>query len=127
MFEPGSFRIMVTDANHRIRDFLKRELEQEGYTVACISSGVEAYNCIRDANCFDLVILDPELLVPYDHSLLWKVIKQNGPPRIIIHAYADFLPELKSSDTLRIVEKNASSIAVLKEEVRRCYSLMEGT
>jgi len=127
MCEPQSFRIMVTDANHHIRDFLKRELEHEGYTVFCVSSGTEVCKFIRESGRFDLVVLDPELLFPYHQSLLWEVVKQNSSSQIIIHTYDELPYELKSVENIQVVEKNASSIGVLKEKVRKCYTSMAGS
>jgi len=111
---------MVTDTNHHVRDLLKRELEKEGYSVFCVRSGIEAYHSICDSVMVDLVILDPELLYPYGHSLFASVLENNPSLQIIVHTYKDFISGLETADNVHLVEKTASSIGPLKEKIRAC-------
>lgn len=113
---------MVTDINHNVRDLLKRELEKEGYSVFCVKSGIDAYHSLCDSGMVDLIILDPELLYPYGHSLFADVLDNNPSLQIIIHAYHDFISGLKAGGNVHIVEKNATSIHSLKEKIRTCSS-----
>jgi DNA-binding response OmpR family regulator len=113
---------MVTDINHNVRDLLKRELEKEGYSVFCVKSGIDAYHSICDSGMVDLIILDPELLYPYGHSLFADVLDNNPSLQIIIHAYHDFISGLQAGGNVHIVEKNAASIHSLKEKIRACSS-----
>lgn len=117
---PQTFHIMVTDINHHIRDLLKRELEKEGYTVFCVKSGIDAYRSLCDSRMIDLIILDPELLYPYGHSLFADVLSNNPSLQIIIHTYHEFTNGLKTGNNIHIVEKNATSINPLKEKIRAC-------
>jgi len=114
------FCIMVTDTNHHVRDLLKRELEKDGYSVFCVKSGINAYQSICDSAMVDLVILDPELLYPYGHSLFANVLDNNPSLQIIIHTYHEFTRGLKTDTNVHIVEKNATSINSLKEKIRSC-------
>ncbi len=117
---PPKFHIMVTDTNHHIRDLLKRELEKEGYSVFCVRSGIDAYRSICDSTMVDLVILDPEMLYPYGHSLFADVLENHPSLQIIIHSYHEFTSGLKTGSNIHIVEKNATSINPLKEKIRAC-------
>lgn len=120
------FHIMVTDINHNVRDLLKRELEKEGYSVFSVKSGIDAYHLICDSAMVDLVILDPELLYPYGHSLFTDVLENNPSLQIIIHAYHDFIGGLKAGGNVHVVLKNAASIHSLKEKIRVCSSQKNG-
>ena len=120
------FHIMVTDINHNVRDLLKRELENEGYSVFCVRNGMDAYRSICDAGQVDLVILDPELLLPYGHSLFAGILKNNPALQIVIHSYQEFTRGLKTGANIHIIEKNATSITHLKEIIRACSRQMPG-
>jgi DNA-binding response OmpR family regulator len=117
---------MVTDVNHNVRDLLKRELEKDGYSVFCVKSGIDAYHSICASKMVDLVILDPELLFPYGHSLFADVVDNNPSLQIIIHTYHEFTNGLKTGTNVHIVEKNATSINSLKEKIRACSSQRAG-
>jgi DNA-binding NtrC family response regulator len=114
------FHILVTDINHNVRNLLKRELEKEGYSVRCVGKGIDAYHSICDAVQVDLVILDPELLYPYGHSLFTAILEKNPSLQIIIHSYHEFTNGLKPRANVHIIEKNATSINSLKEKIRTC-------
>lgn len=114
------FHIMVTDINSRVRDLLKRELEQDGYSVSCIRSGIDVYRSICDSVTVDLIILDPELLYPYGNSFLTDILDHNPPLQIILHTYYEYTRDLKTSSNVHIIEKNATSINPLKEKIRTC-------
>ena len=115
-----SFHIMVTDTNPHVRDLLKRELEKDGYSVCCVRTGTEAYQSISNSAMVDLVILDPELLYPYGYSLFANVLDNNPSVQIIIHTYQEFTSGLKIGTNIHIVEKNATSVASLKEKILAC-------
>ena len=114
------FHIMVTDTNHHVRDLLKRELEKEGYVVFCVGNGLDAYHTLCRSTPVDLMILDPELLYPYGHSLFSDVLANNPALQIIVHAYPDFICDLKPGNNVHFVEKNATSIHSLKKIIRTC-------
>lgn len=119
--EQESLHILVTDTNHHVRDFLKRELEKEGFTVACAGSGIEAYNLICAATSLDAVILDPELLSVNTRLPLKKLLEQKASIQILIHAYDDVSLGLKPGDNIHIVPKSASSIGSIKDTIKtRC-------
>ena len=114
------FHIMVTDTNHHVRDLLKRELEKEGYAVFCVRNGLDAYHSLCQSTLVDLIILDPELLYPYGHSLFSDILNNNPQLQIIVHAYPDFISGLKAGNNVHLVEKSATSIHSLKKIIRSC-------
>ena len=120
MQPPQPFHIMVTDINFRVRDLLKRELEKEGYHVSCIRGGIDVYHSICNSAAVDLIILDPELLHPYGHSIFTDILKNNPALQIILHTYHEFTRDVTTSRNIHIVEKNATSINPLKDKIRAC-------
>ncbi len=125
--ERGSFHILVTDTNHHVRDFLKRELEKEGYTISCADKGIDACNLICASTSPDLVILDPELFSPDEHHALKKLLKKKSSPRILLHTYDDVSIELESAQNSQIIIKSASSIGSIKETVKACFKSKAGS
>jgi hypothetical protein len=111
---------MVSDTNHHVRDLLKRELEKEGYAVFCVRNGLDAYHTLCQSTLVDLMILDPELLYSYEHSLFIDVLDNNPTLQIIIHTYPDFISVLKPGSNVHLVEKSATSIPSLKKIIRAC-------
>ena len=109
---------MVTDVNHHVRDYLKRELEKEGCKVSCANNGIEAYKALcSTSTLLDWVILDPELLSPYEHSIFKKLVGQNSSVQVIIHTYDDFSTEQLAGSNVHVVLKGASSIKSIKEKI----------
>jgi len=117
MTAPNRFNIMVTDINHHVRDLLKRELEREGHSVVTVGNSLEAFHRICDSTAIDLLILDPELLYPYGHSLFSCLLDNNPSLRIIIHAYGEFCSGLRLGGKVHFVEKAADSINILRKTI----------
>jgi len=113
-----SLHIMVTDINHHVRDLLKRELEREGHAVVTVGNSLEAFHRICDSTVVDLLILDPELLYPYGHSLFSSLLDNNPSLHIIIHAYGEFVNGVRLGDKVHFVEKAADSITPLLATIR---------
>ena len=113
-----SLHIMVTDINHHVRDLLKRELEKEGHAVVTVGNSIEAFHRICDSTAVDLLILDPELLYPYGHSLFACLTDNNPKLKIIVHAYSEFTSGFCSSGNVHFVEKSADSINTLRATIR---------
>lgn len=110
--------IIVTDINHHVRDLLKRELEKEGHSVVTVGNSIEAFHRICDSAAVDLLILDPELLYPYGHTLLTCVLDNNPSLQIIIHAHGEFSSGVRLCGQIHFVEKAADSINALHRTIR---------
>jgi DNA-binding response OmpR family regulator len=114
---------MVTDVNHHVRDYLKRELEKEAYEVSCANSGMEAYKALCSTSALlDWLILDPELLSPYEQSIFKKLVEQNSSVQVIIHTYDDFMTQQIAGNNVHFVLKGASSIKSIKEKIGTCLT-----
>ena len=122
MQSSDSFHIVVTDINHNVRDFLQRELEKEGYAVACVKTGPVAYERIFSAFPLELIILDPELFYDFDQLFIEKIIHRRPLLQIIIHTYADAIPLMQPSLSIHLVEKNGQSIGSIKSVIHQCFT-----
>jgi DNA-binding NtrC family response regulator len=117
-----SFHIVVTDINHHVRDFLQRELEEEGYAVSSIRTGAMACEWLFGSVPLDLIILDPQLFQDFDQRLVGEMVRQRPLLQIVIHAYADALNEFQPADHIHLVEKSGRSSAELKSIIRTCFT-----
>lgn len=123
MSTPKPFHITVTDVNHHVRDYLKRELEKEAYEVSCANSTMEAYKALCSTSALlDWLILDPELLSPYEQSIFKKLVEQNPSVQVIIHTYDDFMSRQITGNNVHFVLKGASSIKSIKEIIGTCLT-----
>jgi len=121
MRTPESFHIMITDINHHVRNFLQRELENEGYDVCNVKNGVMAYERIFSTAPLDLIILDPEVFHSFDQNLLGEILHRHSLLQLIIHTYADSLGNLKSGKNIYLVEKDGHSIRSLRSIIAACF------
>lgn len=123
--QPGTqtahpLRLLVTDINHNVRDFLKRELEKEGYVVTSVTNAPALIDCLRKQEAYNVVVLDPEVFSPYESSMNKAIMQLDPAVLIIVHAYEEFAGNLAWTKNIHVVEKNATSISCLKEKIREC-------
>ncbi len=125
MSTPESFHILVTDINHHVRTFLQRELEKEGYTVCNVKTCAMAYERISSSAPLDLIIVDPELFHQVDQTVIEDMIHRRSSLQIIIHAYADSIPEIQPGSRVHLVEKNGQSLQSIKTITSSCFALFQ--
>jgi CheY-like chemotaxis protein len=113
-------RLLVTDSNHNVRDFLKRELEKEGYVVTSVNNGLALIDCLRKVGAYHVVVLDPEVFTPYGSSIYEAIMQLDPAVLILLHAYDEFTGNLVSAKNIHVIKKNASSISSLKKKIREC-------
>lgn len=84
-----AWKILVADRNRHVRDFLRRELAGEGYTVMVAGDGREVRELLKSSPPPDLVILDPE--IPFVEVLTGPGPAQTEPLRIplILHIFGE--------------------------------------
>jgi DNA-binding NtrC family response regulator len=119
------FTILIADRNRHVREFLRRELEAEGYRVRIAKDGQKLLMMVNLDDRPDLVILDPEIPYGGELAILDQINKKDPPLPIIIHT---FLTEYASHPSIErvgaFVEKRGN-IDHLKEAVSRvlqtCY------
>jgi DNA-binding NtrC family response regulator len=118
LFMEKAYKILIADRNSHVREFLKREMLAEGYSVELAENGREVLKWAYHREPMDLLILDPDL-PDAEESLLLKKLKQRIPYiPVILHTYlSDYLVASKLINPTEFVEKGGSSIEKLKKIV----------
>ncbi len=106
------FKILIADRNPNVRDFLKREMIAEGYSVELAENGREVLKWAYHRGPIDILILDPDL-PDAEESLLLKKLNQKAPyiPVILHTFFSDYIT------TSKILEKGGNSIEQLKKVI----------
>jgi len=111
-------KILITERNPHVREFLKREMAAEGYCVRLAENGKEMLKCVYIKETLDLLILDPDLPDPDVPSILEKLNDRVPKLPVVFHTfpsdYAEYSTILKDAV---FVEKKGSSVERLKQVV----------
>ena len=121
-------KILIADRNSNVREFLRRELLAEGYSVELAENGREVLKWAYHREPADLLILDPDL-PDAEESLLLKKLKQRIPylPVVFHTFFSDYLSASKIINPTEFVEKGGSSIEKLKKVVTEILNKTTGT
>jgi DNA-binding NtrC family response regulator len=110
--------ILIADRNSHVREFLKRELTEEGFRVLQAETGRDVIEKIYHCFPLDLVLLDPDLPDMEETVLLKKIGNRIPPLPIVIHAFdfeeTHYFLRLKKTE---FVKKGGRSIEKLKQVV----------
>jgi len=79
------FSILVTDRNGRVRDFLQRELCEEGYRVHTVRDGRELLRMLDEETRLDLLVLDVEIPYADGSAILGQIRRKRSDLAVIIH------------------------------------------
>lgn len=108
---PG--KILIADRNRHVREFLRRELQAEGYRVDAARDAREVLQLLNGPNPPDLVILDLELPYVAELKVLELLHEQLPSLPVVIHSFppesGEHLPEaaaflVKQEDTKHLKE-----------------------
>jgi DNA-binding response OmpR family regulator len=83
-----AFRILVTDRNRHVRDFLKRELGREGYEVILARDGTDLIHLLNSHDRCDLLVLDTEIAFGCSLALIESLVARRPALPIVIHSFA---------------------------------------
>ena len=112
------YTILIADRNSHVREFLKREMTEEGFRVLQAEKGMEVIKMVYQNLPLDLVILDPDLPDMEETRLLKKIGARIPPLPVIIHAFdseeINYFYYLKQA---AFVKKAGRSIEKLKQVV----------
>lgn len=121
----AGWKILVADRNRHVREFLRRELEAEGYEVQVARDGHQVWNLLNGSAPPDLLILDLE--IPYLEELAEQAHLQDQglPVPLIVHSFGDDSPSgahlPKAAAFLEKTEDPARLKEVVAEVLGRFY------
>lgn len=121
-------KILIADRNSNVREFLRRELLAEGYSVELAENGREVLKWAYHREPADLLILDPDL-PDAEESFLLKKLRQRIPYLpVVLHTFlSDYLSAAKIINPTEFVEKGGNSIEKLKKVVTEILNKTAGT
>jgi DNA-binding NtrC family response regulator len=112
--------ILVADRNPRIRDFIERELQVEGYRVFLVENADQLKSWFNRQTRLDAVVLDPTMpgLDNEDHLAMLLHLRPRLP--VVFHCLASDRPFLADYRfRAGFVEKSGHSIDALKQVIRQ--------
>ena len=111
----ASGKILIADRNRHVREFLCRELSQEGYRVEAVRDGREVLEMVNGQAPPVLLILDLELPYLMELKVLELLQEKMSSLPVVIHS---FLPESESPlpEAVTFLEKREDT-NLLKEVV----------
>jgi DNA-binding NtrC family response regulator len=114
----SEYTILIADRNSRVREFLKREMTEEGFRVLQAETGRNVIEMVYHCFPLDLILLDPDLPDMEETALLKKIGNRIPPLPIVIHAFdfeeTNYFLHLRNSE---FVKKGGRSIEKLKQVV----------
>ena len=111
----GQLSVLVFDRNKYIRKLLKREFLSEGYQVHVAQNIQQLLSLLKEKTPYGLMILDLEL--PDMHQgldILKNKMSQRPELTVVVHTFAEVPEMLAGQANVRFVEKNASSVELIK-------------
>jgi len=114
----GDCTILIGDRNPHVREFLRREMEAEGYHVQLAKNGREILKGIYRTDRLDLVILDLDLPDMDDLDVLGGLENRLPNLPVVIHTYrSEYMNHPGVLGIATVVEKTGKSIDDLKRVV----------
>jgi len=113
------YNLLIADRNPHIRNFLKREMQADGYNVQLAKNGREVLSLIYSPMPIDLLIIDLDLPGANELNLL-KCLEDRIPVLpVVVHSYVSDYREFSSNfRAATIVPKQGSSSETLKDVIR---------
>lgn len=111
-------KILISDRNKNVREYLKREMKIDGYEVELAKSAGEIMDRIRHDDTISLLILDPDLPDLDYESLMQTLIEMTAKLPVILHSYSNSREgDSKACKPVHFVEKKGHGIENLKQVV----------
>ena len=86
-------KILISDRNKNVREYLKREMQVEGYSIELAKNAGEILDRIRDDDSIRLLILDPDLPDLEYETLMQTLIEMTAKLPVILHSYSNRLED----------------------------------
>ena len=84
---PAGFTILIADRNRHVRNFLRRELLEEGYKVEVATDGRDILRKMNVDGLPDLLVLDLEIPHAGGLTILKRLMHQFPHLPVIIHTF----------------------------------------
>ena len=111
-------KILISDRNKNVREYLKREMKIEGYNIELAKSAGEILDRIRHDDSIRLLILDPDLPDLVYESLMQALIEMTAKLPVILHSYSNSIEgDNGLYKPIHFVEKKGHGIENLKQVV----------
>jgi DNA-binding NtrC family response regulator len=118
----SEYTILIADRNSNVREFLHREMADEGFNVLQAEKGKEVIKMVYQCSPLDIVILDPDFPDMEEIGLLKKIGARIPPLPVVIHAFdpekTDYFLYLKQA---AFVEKGGHSVEKLKQVILEIF------
>jgi CheY-like chemotaxis protein len=88
----NEFVILVADRNRHVREFLRRELQKEGYHVEAAKDGQEVLRMICGPQPPDLLILDLDLPYVDGFAILENIREKEISLPVVVHTFLTDYP-----------------------------------
>jgi DNA-binding NtrC family response regulator len=112
------FTILIADRNPNVRDYLRRELKNEGYQTILAENCREVIQMINTKIHFDMIIIDPDLPDVEEKELFFKLQGLRPHTAIVIHTLASqYLDAGSAIVEACFIEKDGNSIDRLKQVI----------
>lgn len=85
-------KILIADRNRHVREFLRRELGDEGYLVEVAGDGQEVLNLLSSKEPPHLLILDLEIPHLDEMEILARLQDRRPPTPVVIHTFLPAYP-----------------------------------
>ena len=116
-------QILIVDRNPNVREFLKRELTREGFSVLLAGTGKELLALLSRCDSIDLLILDPDIPDVETHIVIEAIRKRLPDLPIIVHGFISDASEFGSLPGRIIpIEKQGNSVDQLKDSIARLFT-----
>lgn len=108
--------ILVADRNPRIRDFIERELNLEGYRVFSLENAEQLKSWFDRKTRLDAVVIDPTMPGFDNEDHLERLLDLRPDVAVVFHCLSSDRPSLADYRTrVGFVEKSGHSVDALKQ------------
>jgi DNA-binding response OmpR family regulator len=110
--------ILIADRNRNIREFLRRELGAEGYTIFLASDGKELLELLGTGSLVNLLVMD--LILPFVDGLtvLHKLqVRKDRPPVVVFTSLSEYRDDPMVKTAAAFLEKE-EGVNRLKATIR---------
>jgi len=111
------FTILIADRNPHVREFLRREMEAEGYHAQLARNGREVLQWVHNEPP-DLIILDLDLPDVRETAILNAIREEDPTLPVVVHTFlSEYINHPAILSSVSLVEKKGSNIEGLKSVV----------